>query len=122
MVDTRRIFGTRGEDLAASYLKDRGYRILAKQFRGSAGEVDLVAQQGSEFVFVEVKSRQSLAYGYPEEAVTPAKLRKIARVAEEYLFTSALLDAPWRVDVIAILAAPGNEPEIAHFTHVGLPG
>lgn len=102
-VDLRRIFGNQGEQHAEQYLVKNGYRILARQFRTRFGEIDLVAQQGNEIVFVEVKTRRSTAHGFPEDAVTPTKLTRLARAAERFLKERTLEASPYRFDVIAIV-------------------
>ncbi len=73
------------EDLAARYLEAQGYRILRRQYRCRHGEIDLVAQDGKIIVFVEVKGRQNLAFGSPEEAVDWRKQQSLWKVAEHFL-------------------------------------
>lgn len=102
MLDARRIFGNKSEDLAAKYLKNLGLKILERQFKTKIGEIDLIAKDGDEIVFVEVKARKSNEFGYPEESVTPKKLEKIARVGEQYLLMKKLEQSPFRIDVVAI--------------------
>jgi len=75
----------RGEDAAAAYLERIGMTVEARNWRCPAGEIDIIAVDGPELVFVEVKTRRSERTGTPEEAVTPAKQRRIARVAEAYV-------------------------------------
>lgn len=118
MVDPRRTFGNDAEALAASYLTGKGMRILATQFRTRMGEIDLIAEDGSEIVFVEVKARRSRAFGYPEESVTPKKIEKIAAAGEVYLRKTAQEHRPFRIDVVAI---EGNfrPPRLLHIRAVG---
>lgn len=118
MVDQRKIFGNRGEDLAASYLQDKGLRVLEQQYRAPIGEIDLICEDGEEIVFVEVKTRKSRTFGYPEESVTPQKLKKIAQVAQWYVREHALESRPFRIDVVAIEMNDGEELKITHFSHV----
>ncbi len=91
-----------GESLASSHLKSRGYEILERNYRWGRGEIDLVAREGERMVFVEVKTRRSLRFGLPQEAVTVHKQRQLSKVALAYLQAQNLLDAPCRFDVIAI--------------------
>jgi putative endonuclease len=113
---SRRATGNRGEQLALEHLKLQGYEILARNWRTREGEVDLVAQDGESIVFVEVKTRTGAEFGLPEEAVTPAKRRKLQRAAWAYLEAHALLDASWRIDVVAIDLAPTHRvPQIRHY-------
>lgn len=102
MPTARRLFGDASEQLAEQYLVERGYRILDRQFLTRMGEIDLVAEQGGEIVFVEVKARHTDEFGYPEAAVTKSKLRKIANTAELYLRIKQLTNKPFRIDVVAI--------------------
>ncbi|MFZ2681592.1 MAG: YraN family protein [Patescibacteria group bacterium] len=102
MPHARRLFGDASEALAEEYLVARGYKILDRQFLTRAGEIDLIAEVGQEIVFIEVKARHTDQFGYPEAAVTPAKLRKIAKTAELYLRSKNLTHRPFRIDVVAI--------------------
>lgn len=94
-------FGGRGEEAAAEYLKIRGYRILAKNFRIRSGEIDLVAMHRGCVCFIEVKARK--AYETPQEAVSRLKQRKLTRLAQAYLqkFHGGV-DVRCRFDVVAI--------------------
>ena len=95
-----------GESLALKHLKARGCEILAQNYRARRGEIDLIVQDGEFTVFVEVKTRRSLRFGLPQEAVTLQKQRQISKVALAYLQAQNLLDAPCRFDVIAIHLSP----------------
>ena len=99
---SKREEGSLGEDSAASYLKKHGYKILERNYRSPFGEVDIVAREKDVIVFVEVKKRNSDAYGHPLEAVTPGKQRHIIRSALFYLKTHR--DSPQRIrfDVLGI--------------------
>ena len=96
-------YGILGEMSAAQYLEQKSYRILEKNFASKIGEVDIIALDGATYVFVEVKHRASLKYGYPAEAVTPHKQYKISQVAASYIKYKALYDRPVRFDVIEVL-------------------
>jgi putative endonuclease len=104
----RRRDGTHGEDLAARYLVSIGYTIIERNYRFERGEIDLVARDADELVFVEVKARRSDAFGSPEDAVTPQKEEQIKRVAEGYLFERGIENQPCRFDVVAITMNRGN--------------
>lgn len=101
--------GKTGESLAVAHLKARGYEILEQNYRAVRGEIDLVAQDGDCIVFVEVKTRRSLKFGLPQEAVTTQKQRQISKVALAYLQAKNRFDAPCRFDVIAIHLSPKLE-------------
>jgi len=111
--DPRHRLGRQGEELAARHLRRCGYKILYRRFRETGGEIDLVCRQADTLVFVEVKTRASLAHGRPAEAVDAAKERLIIRGALAWL---RLLDRPeiiFRFDIVEVLLAPGGQPEFA---------
>ncbi len=118
MPHARRLFGNAAELLAEQFLQQQGYRIRARQFLTRLGEIDLVAVDGDEVVFVEVKARRSLAYGRPEAAVTPTKLRKLSLAAALYLRQHQLEGAKYRIDVVALVCLPGKPPDITHLVGV----
>ena len=107
----KRAEGTRGEDLAAAYLERNGYRILERNYRFDRGEIDLIAKEGNDLVFVEVKARRSSAFGSPQEAVTPQKEEQLRKVAEGYLFEHQIENQACRFDVVAIAYTKGR-PDI----------
>lgn len=115
MGNRKQSLGRWGEDAAARYLAERGYEILARNVRTAYGELDLVARQGSQLVFVEVKARSSRQFGPPEAAVTEAKQEHLTNAAESYLQQNPEYGGDWRVDVIAISREGSNPIEIVHF-------
>lgn len=119
--DARKQFGDKGESLAASFLKEKGMRILAHQYRSPAGEIDLICLDGEELVFVEVKTRNSHVYGFPEESITLKKIQHLLRVAEQYLQQTYVKHVSWRIDVIAISYVKESFPEIMHFPAIDVP-
>ena len=99
----KRALGTEKEQVAAAFLEQQGYQILQKNYRCKIGEVDLIARHGEYLVFVEVKYRKNDRIGSPEEAVTPAKQKRISKVCVWYLRENHLsLDTPCRFDVVAV--------------------
>lgn len=103
----KRKIGCEKEESAAKYLSGIGYQILARNFYTRTGEIDLVAQEGGYLVFIEVKYRKNQIFGYPEEAVTLSKQRKIIRTARYYMLKNGYTETtPCRFDVVAIT---GNE-------------
>ena len=90
-------------------------RILECGFRIRGGEIDLIAEDGDELVFVEVKARSSSSFGDPLEAVTPVKCRRIIRAASVYLQARGGWDRPCRFDLVAIRWESGGRPSIEHF-------
>jgi putative endonuclease len=98
--------GKKGEELAAAYLAQTGYRIVERNYRCIFGEIDIVAWEGEILVFVEVKSRRTEAFGAPQVAVGPAKQDKISRIALNYLSEKHLRRHPARFDVVAVRLLP----------------
>jgi len=99
---SRRSKGMEGEDLAARFLEEKGYSILERNYRFDRGEIDLVAKDGQDLVFVEVKARHSQNYGAPEESVTPSKEAQLKKVAEGYLYEHNIENQSCRFDVVTI--------------------
>ena len=107
--------GQQGEQAAADYLLRSGYKILERNFRSRGGEVDIVARDRQGCIaFVEVKTRRSLAYGLPQQAVTTRKQRQISKGALSWLSRNRLHDCSARFDVIAVLLQNGAEPLLEH--------
>jgi len=96
------LLGKFGEDIARDVLTARGYAILATRHRTRFGEIDIVARHAGVLVFVEVKARRSSRRGSAIEAISPAKRRRVAAMALDYLAWTGNLDAPCRFDVVAI--------------------
>ncbi len=109
-----------GEDWAARYLQARGYRILGRNVRTPYGEIDIVAQDGDQVVFVEVKTRTTRAFGWPEDAITPRKLAHMLAAAEHYLAEhDPQAQWSWRLDVLALYwPDPSQPPQVRHWTDV----
>ena len=118
MTEARQSLGRSGENLAASELEARGYAIVARRYRTEHGEIDIIARDGETLVFVEVRRKSSDECGTAAESVTPAKQRRVVRMAVEYLWLHGLYDrCPVRFDVVAIDDLPDGTPQIA--VHVG---
>lgn len=109
--DPRRRLGDAGETAAAQELEALGYAILERNYRCRGGEADLVAAEGGDLVFLEVKTRTSLRHGLPREAVNWTKQQHLVRAAEHYLHTHEIEDRPVRFDVIEVVILNGR---IAH--------
>jgi len=93
--------GVKGEGLAVKFLKKKGYKIIEQNYKTPLGEIDIVAKDGKSLVFIEVKTRESTAYGLPYEAVNTLKKKKIANVALLYLKRFKEIP-PCRFDVVSI--------------------
>lgn len=98
-----RAIGKLGEDIAVKHLQKNGYTILERNFNCRFGEIDIVAQKDGYYVFVEVKSRNSRAFGTPREAVTPYKQQRIISAANYWMFNKRKLGAPVRFDVVEVV-------------------
>lgn len=108
--------GAWGEEVAGRHLEAQGFVIRARNWHAPEGEIDLVAEEGDTIVFVEVKTRTGSDFGTPEDAITPTKRRRLQRAAWAYLLAHDLLDAPWRIDVIAIEgSAAAGSPRLEHY-------
>ncbi len=107
--------GRWGEERAAEFLKAKGYRILERNYKNRIGEIDIVASNGKDLCFIEVKTRRSLAYGQPHESVTYHKQIKIARVALAYLkHRFGKVDVNAHFDVISIVRDESGRARIEH--------
>ena len=118
MKATRQGLGRTGERLAVERLLQDGYHILERNFRCRYGEIDIVAEDEHDLVFVEVKTRRGVAYGRPEEAVTARKQRKLLELALYYLDLHDCSARSWRIDVVAVQLSPsGKFEEIRIYQH-----
>jgi putative endonuclease len=113
------VLGRDGEDLAVRYLLDRGMEVVERNWRCEHGEVDIVAVDGDCLVICEVKTRRSLAFGEPVEAVTRAKAARLRRLAAAYVRGHETGSARVRVDVLGILFRVGEPPVVRHVRGVG---
>ncbi|KPK97680.1 MAG: hypothetical protein AMJ95_07760 [Omnitrophica WOR_2 bacterium SM23_72] len=95
--------GQRGENSAAGFLKENGYKILLKNFKTRLGEIDIIGMDQDTYCFIEVKTRNSLRCGQPQEAVSLFKQRQMSRAALLFLKENQLLDAKARFDVVSII-------------------
>lgn len=102
MVSPRQGLGQRGEELAAEELRRQGYEIVARNWRCPEGEADIIARQGEEWLFVEVRTRRGRDFGLPEESITPRKRARMAAVAARYLAEHALWDVSPRLALMAV--------------------
>lgn len=114
----RAVLGQRGEVLAARWLTERGYRVVARGWRLSTGELrgelDIVATRDRTLVVVEVKTRRGDRFGGPLAAVTPQKQARIRALAAAYLHANGRPAVRVRFDVIAVVVRDGRPPAIRH--------
>jgi putative endonuclease len=121
--------GAAGEDVAANYLKDLDWEVIARNFRRPYGEIDIVAREtAGKLVFVEVKTVKwvgnSVSYGTgtdfhrPEDNVHPQKLKRLSRTIESYLL-SKKEQGDWRFDVLAVYLNPETrQAKIRHLEDI----
>ena len=98
----RHELGKDGEEQATDYLKNKGYEIIERNYECRQGEIDIIAKDKEEYVFIEVKTRQNLHYGMPAEAVTPVKEKHIWNASKYYIYSHKLENKFIRFDVIEV--------------------
>ncbi|MFI5060669.1 MAG: YraN family protein [Actinomycetales bacterium] len=106
--------GRRGESVAANWLEQHGYVVIERNWRCGAGEIDLVLSRGETTVFAEVKTRTSVAYGHPFEAITVQKTRRLRRLAAEWCRQNAPGAERIRIDAVAVVDAWSAIPRVEH--------
>lgn len=95
--------GKRGEDLAVDYFIAKGYQVLGRNIRTPYGEIDLIIKNEQDLIFVEVKTRTNLTFGYGEDSITYKKRGHLVDSAEHFLEENQMVDEKWRIDVLAIM-------------------
>lgn len=95
--------GKSGEEEAVKFLRQKGYKILKRNYKSKLGEVDIIAKEKGFICFVEVKTRTALDMGSPTEAITKNKQHRISKAALGYLKENKLFDCPSRFDVVSVL-------------------
>lgn len=108
--------GQQGEQLAADHLKRKGARLLARNYRSSLGELDLVMEHEGDLVGVEVKTRRPGQPGLPEEAVNRVKMERLERLLAQFADETDRAEAGWRIDVVAIEITP--EGRVVRLEHI----
>ncbi|MFC1590648.1 YraN family protein [Candidatus Omnitrophota bacterium] len=100
--------GRIGEAKAVLYLTRLGYEIITRNYRTPLGEIDIIAREGRQLVFVEVRTRASASLGPPFLSVTRKKQRKIIHNALCYVKRYGLTDSPWRIDIVSVKLKDGH--------------
>lgn len=123
----KNFLGRKGEDAASRFLRRQGIRIVERNYKNAKGraigEIDIVAREGDELVFVEVKARSADEYDsvLPEEAITREKLRRLSRIAEAYVKERCEEETPYRFDALSIrFFADGRKEEVRHLRNIFL--
>jgi putative endonuclease len=120
MTQARRETGASGEELAARYLTRRGWTIIARNWRCPTGEIDLVARDPEGCcVLVEVKCRRGLGFGDPLEAITWSKVRRLRRLAAEWLASLDHPESSVRIDAVGVLAFTDGTSRVSHVRGIG---
>lgn len=108
------VAGKLGEDCAAKFLEDKGYKIVARNFRIRSAEIDIIAQIDNVIIFVEVKARSNIRHGLPVEAVTVRKQKKIIEAASVFLQDENFCDCACRFDIVEVYLNGERVKEINH--------
>lgn len=109
--------GRQGEEAAARLLADKGFAILARNWRQGKLELDIICRDGETLVFVEVKSRRDGSLARPDEAMTPRKRRTLVRAAQAWLAATEAWSSPCRFDVVTVTAYGPNSLHLEHIPH-----
>jgi putative endonuclease len=118
-VHPKDVLGRQGEQLAAEYLEQIGFRVLDRNYRCAEGEIDIVAAEHRTLVACEVKTRSGVRYGTPLEAVTWRKLKRLRLLAVRWVVAHGVIFDSLRVDVVGVLKSPDGEFTIEHLRGVG---
>lgn len=100
--------GALGEDLAVNALKEKGYRIVARNHKIYGHEIDVIANDGKTLVFVEVKTRSNRDYGRPLEAIGPSRVKRLRKAAELYLAKEKIKGVSVRFDAVSVEMVEGK--------------
>lgn len=114
------ITGKEGEEFAAAYLKAKGYQIIEMNKRFGKAEIDIIAKIGNEYVFVEVKTRSSDYFGFPEEAIDKRKIKLMGKAAEQFGLEKND-DLEIRFDMISLVLGK-DKHDIIHIEDAFFPG
>lgn len=116
---THNELGRWGEDLAATFLEEKGYQIIERDWKSGHHDLDIVATEGSALVIIEVKTRRNRLFGNPEEAIDYKKRKSLQSAINHYVKTHHF-GSSVRFDIISIVGTIGSKPEIDHIIDVAL--
>ena len=117
----RKELGDKGEKIAEKYLRKQRYRILERNFQSRFGEIDLVAREKNEIIFVEVKTKTGANFGFPEQEFSFAKKQKMRRAIQSWLWENKITHNNWRVDLVAIdYSQNPKAPQLRHYKYLNL--
>ncbi len=115
----RQALGAYGERVAARHLEERGLLVLDRNWRCEEGEIDLVLRDGSVLVICEVKTRTSVEFGTPHEAVDDTKLDRLRRLASRWAEANDVHPPEVRIDLVAVLRPPKGAADIDYVRGIG---
>ena len=118
MTNNKIKIGKFGEQIAAKYLKDKGYKILKTNYYTREGEIDLICQKHGLLIFVEVKTRKNNYFGYPEESIDQNKQDRLVKAIQHFLQSHASAIESIRVDAVSIRLINYNKIKIKHFKNI----
>jgi putative endonuclease len=114
MTQAKDAVGSYGERVAVRHLVSQGMVVLDRNWRSSTGEIDIVLRDGDSIVFCEVKTRRTRQFGTPLEAIVPAKVRRLRRLAAEWLSTSGGHSEEVRFDVVSVIPQRSGAARVDH--------
>ncbi|WP_298459597.1 YraN family protein [uncultured Cellulomonas sp.] len=110
--------GRYGENVATRFVQDAGWQVLDRNWRGTGGELDIVALDGTALVTVEVKTRRGVGFGHPAEAVTDRKVARLRRLTAQWVATHEVRPRSIRIDVIAVLVPRSGAAQVEHLVGI----
>ena len=110
--------GKEGEEIAKSYLENKGYSIIEQNYRTKRAEIDIIAKHKNVLVFVEVRTKHHEYYGTPEETINYTKRVRLMRNAVAYAHRIRY-NGPWRIDAVCVVINQDEEPQrISHYENI----
>ena len=111
--------GKKGEDLARKFLEDKDYKIIDTNYKTQRAEIDIIAYDDEELVFVEVRTKENDRFGTPEDTIDADKLRRLKLNAQSYIHRVGNV-GPYRIDAVCIILSPSNSkaPSINHYLSI----
>ena len=117
-MNKNKILGDLGENVACKYLQKNKYKIIEKNFRCKFGEIDIIAKKNKELIFIEIKTRKSITYGLPVEAITHIKQKHMYKTAQYFLYINKLENICTRFDAIEIYKIDEKNIKINHIKDI----
>lgn len=114
----KKIKGNLGEEIATEYIKGKNYLVLKNNFNCRQGEIDIVAKDKNELVFIEVKTREFSKYVRPIEAINKCKMERIVKAAKYYIFLNEIEECQMRFDAIEVILKNKSIIEINHVKNI----